>query len=318
MVNLLMMLHYILPQPSDCYLSNNVIDPKSNRDLEEIVMEVSNEENIPLEQVEKILACTKFTKKPKNFVRKVVGTNIPLATSFCDFNQRFLQKARIQKGVQFFNQHQASLEKASKMYGVDPYIITSIIGVETIYGGFLGRAVLKEALVDAYLNAPHEEKKAFFRREVKTFLKLVLNNQVDPKSTSSWDGGMGLAQFMPSSYERYAISFKNETPNMFDVDDAIFSVANYLKNYGYIESEGITQELIGCDEDKDEFDYIDPNTHKPMHVYGMKQNDGTRRYWAKLPNFNSIFEYNKRIPYVINLFLLSQAIKEERENSLEN
>ena len=51
---------------------------------------------------------------------------------------------------------------------------------------------------------------------------------------SSFAGAFGCSQFIPSSYEKYAVSFsKKKTPNLFDMKDCIFSVANFLHKSGW-------------------------------------------------------------------------------------
>ena len=50
---------------------------------------------------------------------------------------------------------------------------------------------------------------------------------------SSFAGAFGCSQFIPSSYEKYAVSASHQTPNLFDLKDCIFSVANFLNKNGW-------------------------------------------------------------------------------------
>jgi membrane-bound lytic murein transglycosylase B len=50
----------------------------------------------------------------------------------------------------------------------------------------------------------------------------------------SWAGAFGMSQFLPSSYNSWAVDGNGDgLINLFDKDDAIFSVANYLNENGW-------------------------------------------------------------------------------------
>ena len=55
-----------------------------------------------------------------------------------DYRSQFLSNERVNKGLDFWDKHQDSLNKAEAQYGVPPEIILAIIGVETKYGGNKG------------------------------------------------------------------------------------------------------------------------------------------------------------------------------------
>ena len=52
----------------------------------------------------------------------------------------------------------------------------------------------------------------------------------------SWAGAFGICQFLPSSYLNWAVDGNDDgNINLYEMDDAIFSVANYLINHGWSE-----------------------------------------------------------------------------------
>jgi membrane-bound lytic murein transglycosylase B len=76
---------------------------------------------------------------------------------------------------------------------------------------------------------------------LREFLLLAREIGVDALTVrGSYAGAMGLPQFMPSSYRRYAVDFDRD--GLVDLvgspADAIGSVASYLKAYGWL-SEGL-------------------------------------------------------------------------------
>ena len=76
----------------------------------------------------------------------------------------------------------------------------------------------------------------FFRKELREFLLLTREEQVEPLSmTGSYAGAMGLPQFMPSSFRAYAVDFDGDGHiNIWtNPVDAIGSVASYFKRHGW-------------------------------------------------------------------------------------
>jgi membrane-bound lytic murein transglycosylase B len=155
------------------------------------------------------------------------------------YRSRFIDAVRIQAGVRFWRQHAAALERAEAEFGVPAEIIVGIIGVETIYGRDMGTFRVMDALATLAFDFPKTEKRdrsAFFRDELEQFLSLQNRTGVDPlQPRGSYAGAMGLGQFMPSSWVKYAIDFDSDGKvDLFNSPvDAIGSVANYFKSFGW-------------------------------------------------------------------------------------
>jgi membrane-bound lytic murein transglycosylase B len=157
------------------------------------------------------------------------------------YRSRFIDPARIQAGVKFWQANRETLERAEKEYGVPAEIIVGIIGVETIYGQQVGTFRVIDALATLTFDFPAahpraKERREFFQGELEQFLSLSSRTGVDPLSwRGSFAGAMGLPQFMPSSWVKYAVDFDgNGKIDLFNSPaDVIGSVANYFKAFNW-------------------------------------------------------------------------------------
>jgi membrane-bound lytic murein transglycosylase B len=155
------------------------------------------------------------------------------------YRARFIEPVRIQAGQRFWRQHQATLARAEREYGVPAAIIVGIIGVETLYGQNTGNFRVLDALGTLAFHFPKAhpraaERQAFFRAELEQFLQLTSRSGADPLAIrGSYAGAMGLPQFMPSSWAKFAVDFDGDGRiDLFGSSaDAIGSVANYFKAF---------------------------------------------------------------------------------------
>src|SRR4029079_482903 len=140
----------------------------------------------------------------------------------------------------FWRRHAAALERAAREYGVPEEIIVAIIGVETVYGRQMGTWRVIDALSTlAFDYAPRAE---FFRCEVDHYLLFTREAGIDVFSVrGSYAGAIGIPQFMPGSYRRFAVDYDGDgVPNLrLSAADAIGSVANFLAKHGWRRGERI-------------------------------------------------------------------------------
>lgn len=176
-----------------------------------------------------------------------------------NYNQ-FLAKKEINKANKYLKKHAKSFAKIEKNYGVDKTIIAAIMLVETRLGSYLGRSSIlntlstlsasqnpeiKEKIWNAIPKKRRYERKKFEEKakkkskwaykELKAYLKYTQKENIDPSSIKgSYAGAFGLSQFMPSNALTLARDGnKDGKTNLFDPPDAIASIANYLKHYGW-------------------------------------------------------------------------------------
>jgi membrane-bound lytic murein transglycosylase B len=156
----------------------------------------------------------------------------------------FVTEQSANRGIRFWRQNTRALAKAQKKYGVPAEIIVAIIGVETRYGRLRGGYKVINALTTLALGYPRRSE--FFRKELIEFMLLARETKTDPlKYKGSYAGAMGLPQFMPSSYRKYAVDFNgdNKRDLINNRWDAIGSVANFFIEHGWQTNEPVCEDV---------------------------------------------------------------------------
>lgn len=249
-----------------------------------------------------------------------------------EYRPMFLTEARIARGVDFWRQHEAVLARAEREYGVPAQVIVSIIGVETFFGRNTGSYRVIDAL--STLGFDYPPRADFFRKELREFLLLARDEQLDPLTLKgSYAGAMGLPQFMPSSFRHYAVDFDGDGHiNIWtNPDDAIGSVASYFKQHGWVAGEGVVSraQVQGPRVDEGLTQGIEPNlTVAQLRALGWSSHDALRddlpvtafrldgdqgpEYWMGLKNFYAITRYNRSVMYAMAVHQLSEQLVQAR------
>jgi membrane-bound lytic murein transglycosylase B len=249
------------------------------------------------------------------------------------YRQKFISDGRVESGVKFWRKHAQTLKRAEIEYGVPAKIIVAIIGVETIFGANQGNYRVLNALTTL---AFYVERRAdFFRQELEHFLLMTREQGINPLTLKgSYAGAMGLGQFMPSSYRNYAIDFNGDGKKDIwnDVEDAIGSIANYFKQYGWKTGEDIVEATQVSAEG---IDFLANLDMKPTHTlnylkkrgllfYGAQSDQSLgsfldleteqgMAYWVIFENFYVITRYNHSERYAMAVYQLGQEIENAYE-----
>ena len=250
-----------------------------------------------------------------------------------EYRPIFITQSRVDKGVEFWDKNAEALKRAEEEYGVPAEVIVAIIGVETIYGGNTGSYRVIDALSTLAFDYP--PRAPFFRQQLKEFLMLTREEQVDPLSLKgSYAGAMGLPQFMPGSFRAYAVDFDND--GRIDIwqnpTDAVGSVANYFIKHGWQPGQNV---VVRADikkasvAEKGLSDSLDPKiTVKELKKLGWKPrtklDDDTKvtafrldaekgtEYWIGLANFHAITRYNRSVLYAMAVNELAELLAAKR------
>lgn len=173
-------------------------------------------------------------------VKLVTPSPSPAVKNWRVYQSRFLDQVRINAGVRFWRANQATLQRAYEEFGVPPEVVVGIIGVETIYGRFMGNFRVLDALTTLSFDYPNTanraDRQATFRKNLEDYLVWTRDSQIDPTSVlGSYTGAIGIPQFLPSSIVQYAVSYdgNRQIDLRTSQADAIGSVANYLRQNGW-------------------------------------------------------------------------------------
>ena len=248
-----------------------------------------------------------------------------------EYREIFLNDKRLKQGLEFYEEHRATLERAERDTGVPAEIIVAIIGVETYYGRVAGSYRVIDALSTLAFDYPPRSK--FFTAELKSYLILTRQQGFDPLSLKgSYAGAMGYGQFMPSSFLAYAVDFDGD--GVADIwnnpVDAIGSVANYFAQHGWRSGETAVVGATVKGEVPGQWFVQGRKNLKPEHTVAQFASVGVLakqavppetlaaamkfelkdgyEYWLGFHNFYVITRYNHSAMYAMCVYELSQRI----------
>ena len=158
-------------------------------------------------------------------------------TTWAKYRASVLGGDRVARGRQMMNRHAALLQKVSRAYGVKPETIVALWGLESSYGRLPGKTPTLSAL---YTLARDGRRPQLFRSElIQALLMVDRGDATEAQLRGSWAGAMGQTQFMPSSYNKYAVDFDgNGHPDIWgSTPDAFASIANYLARNGWNDGQ---------------------------------------------------------------------------------
>ena len=150
-----------------------------------------------------------------------------------EYKKFFLTKKRISDGVEFYNLKAELIESISDSLGVDPFLILSITGIESNFGSYPGHYGVFSALYTIIHTMP--KKKSWASKELAEFLDYCYRDNIPIHSIAgSYAGAFGFGQFIPSSFNRFAVDFDEDGVRRFNEwADVMASIANYLIKNGY-------------------------------------------------------------------------------------
>ena len=276
------------------------------------------------------------------FIAKAVTPPaVGVAKNWQLYRSRFVEPIRIKAGVAFWQAHRDTLKRAEAETGVPAEIIVGVIGVETIYGQQTGNFRVLDALATLAFDFPAShprarERSAYFMGELEQFLSLAQRTGRDPLTLlGSYAGAMGLPQFMPSSWVKYAVDFDGD--GLVDLQgspaDAIGSVANYFKAFQWqpglvthfpvaFDAPKLDMNALMAPDILPTFNVVEfqakgaaltgealQHTGK-LALVELQMGDAAPIYVAGTDNFYAITRYNWSSYYAMAVIELGQAVKQ--------
>jgi membrane-bound lytic murein transglycosylase B len=274
-----------------------------------------------------------------SIARAITPPPVGVPKNWALYRSRFVEPVRIKAGVKFWMANATTLHRAEEETGVPAEIIVGVIGVETIFGQQTGNYRVIDALSTLAFDFPQvhpraAERSAFFLQELEAYLALTQRTRTDPLALrGSYAGAMGWPQFMPSSWDQYAVDFDGDGRiDLFNSQaDVIGSVANYFKRFHWKPGQA-TRFAVQVDTSRwDKAALLAPDivpsfsaadmaakgvslepaaqAHPGLLALVELQNgDAAPQYVAGTDNFYAITRYNWSAYYAMAVIELGQAI----------
>jgi len=216
----------------------------SRPDVRSFIDSMSEEHGIESSDLERILGNVRREPAVLRLMGPEPSSAPSPARSYSRYREKFLTPELISAGSSFWSLHAEYLARAQAEFGVPPEVILGILGVETYFGRNTGSFRAIDALATIAFDGVRRQE--YFRDELKELLLLARERGIDPLAIKgSYAGAVGLPQFMPSSYRRYAVDYDGD--GAIDLvgspADAIGSIASYIKAFGWVPGEVPTAKI---------------------------------------------------------------------------
>ncbi|NDV26950.1 lytic murein transglycosylase [Desulfovibrio sp. JC010] len=178
------------------------------------------------------------------------------------YDERYIGPVMLAGGYSYLREHYELLQKIDKRYGVDPSVLTALLLVETKLGFTLGDNPAFNNLANmaassdplkffddlgyekleekdmVWLKKRTKKKADWAYKELSSLLKFSADNSIVPTEIpGSPYGAFGICQFMPSTAIHYAVDGDGDGRiDLFAREDALFSMASFLKRHGWKNS----------------------------------------------------------------------------------
>ena len=179
---------------------------------------------------------------PDPDVIKRATSQAEFKTQIWDYLDLTVTDERIQKGQALLQQYASPLSSIERRYGVDRYTVVAIWGIESHYGEVLQNPDIAKGTIRSLATLAYQggSRAKFGRTQLVAALKILQRGDVTPKSmTGSWAGAMGHTQFIPTTYNAYAVDFDGDGRRdiWHSPVDALASTASYLDKMGWVSGQ---------------------------------------------------------------------------------
>jgi membrane-bound lytic murein transglycosylase B len=247
---------------------------------------------------------------------------------FSEYIDRVVSQERVGTGTARLRDYPDLLKSVSKKYGVPPEIMVALWGVETHYGVITGGFPVVESLATLAFEG---RRRDFFETELLAALKILDQGHIDLDAfIGSWAGAMGQCQFMPTSFENYAVDGDGDGHRDIwtNPKDIFPSIANYLKEHGWKAGQNwgrpvqlpegidISEEALKAPKTLDEWRKLGVQTHTGNPLPGggkimaslWVMNDNPAQAFLVYDNAQVLMKWNRSRYFVLSVGLLADAI----------
>ena len=247
--------------------------------------------------------------------------------TFDQYLSRVVPQKRVVQARQNLAKNKELLTEIGKKYGVQPRFIVALWGIETDFGRIDGGFSVINALATLAIDG---RRSKFFRGELIRALRILDQGHITLKRMrGSWAGAMGHFQFMPSSFESFAVDYDNDGKRDIwrNKKDAFASAANYLARSGWRGDQtwgravklpvSFDQKLIGLKIRKNMSEWrklgvlrTDGNTLPKRNLVGslVKTKGPTDPVFLTYANYLTILKWNRSTYFAVAVGTLAEKI----------
>ncbi|MEO7008878.1 MAG: lytic murein transglycosylase B [Caldimonas sp.] len=275
-----------------------------------------------------------------NVARYIMPPPTGTPKNWAAYRARFVEPTRIRAGAEFWRENEKWLALAEQTFGVPPEIVVGIVGIETMYGQQMGNFRVIDALATLAFDFPvgRKDRSAFFRDELENFFVLCNSEGTEPlKLKGSYAGAFGMAQFMPSSFNKYAVDLDGDghVDLLGSPADVIGSVAHYLAEFGWKRGLPTRYDVVPPDDPAERALLLAPDilpqfsaaefsahgaklsdaglaSESLLALVELQNGDAAPSYVAGTTNFYAITRYNWSSYYALAVIELGEAVARER------
>ncbi|MFC0140830.1 lytic murein transglycosylase [Erwinia mallotivora] len=248
-------------------------------------------------------------------------------TPIWEYIEKRTTTENIEPGKALMKQYSDVSNKISQRYEVEPSLLFAFLSVESDYGRNAGdKQVIRSLATLDYYNY----RRDFFRQNLITALQMMQKGDAsEQQMVGSWAGAMGMPQFMPESYQNYAVDYDGDRhPDIWtSYPDTLASVANYMHEAGWKKSvpwgvevnlpANFDYSLAGLDSEKTigQWRALGINAATQVDLATLSSENAS----VLLPagkdgpaflvtqNFRAIMRYNNYVPYAMTVGFLSDS-----------
>jgi membrane-bound lytic murein transglycosylase B len=165
--------------------------------------------------------------------------------SLGDYMASAASDARISTGQAKLRALAGLFDRIAASYGVEPHVVAAIWGMESNFGARRGDVPVISTLATLAYDG---RRGAFFEDQLIAALAILQRGDTTAdRMVGSWAGAMGHTQFIPTSYQAYAVDFTGDGRRDIwseDPSDALASTAAYLRAFNWTTGQPWGAEVI--------------------------------------------------------------------------